>query len=109
KTVRPFDHGEAVTEEVIIEAKSFDGLSVFHTKKIQMVTGQSSSSIFVQDGERRARHTGTATQTGDETFDEGRFTAAQVSLERQNRSNADMLCESPPKRFRLSRTVGNER
>src|SRR5436309_14799734 len=74
-----------------------------------MVNGQSSSSIFVQDGERGTRHTGTATQPGDETFDEGRFTAAQVSLESQNRSYAAMLCESPPNRFRLSRTVGNER
>ena len=109
KTVGPFDHGEAVTEEVIIDAKSFDGLSVFHTKKIQVVNGQSSSSIFVQDGESGARDTGIATQPGDETFDEGRFTAPQVSLESQNRSDADMLCESPSKRFRLSRTVGNER
>jgi len=63
----------------------------------------------MQDGEGGARHIGAASQTRDETFDEHRFTASQVSLESQDRSRLEIFGKLAPNRLRLSWTVGNER
>ena len=109
EAVCPFDHRDAVAVKVIIEAKSRDGLSIFHAKKIEVIHRQSPSSIFMQDGEGRTRHIDAATQPGDETFDEQRFTAPQISLESQNQSGMNMLRKSTPDCLSINRTVGNER
>jgi hypothetical protein len=62
----------------------------------------------MHDCERGARHISATAERGNETFDEQRFTTAQISLESQDRSDFDMLCKLPPDRLCLSRTVGNE-
>src|SRR5262249_48070284 len=72
----PFDHRDAIAVKVSIEAKSRDGLSIFHAKKIEVIHRHSPSSIFMQDGEGGTRHIDAATQPGDESFDEQRFTAS---------------------------------
>ena len=63
----------------------------------------------MEDGECGACYIGTAAQPGDDTFDEQRFTAPQVSLESQNRSDTDILRSLPSDCFGFSWTVGNER
>src|SRR6266542_625155 len=74
-----------------------------------MVNRQPPSSIFMQDGEGGARHIGAASQTRDETFDEHRFTASQVSLESQDRSRLEIFGNLATNRLRLNWTVRNER
>ena len=63
----------------------------------------------MQDGEGGARDIGAACQPGDETFNEHRLTASQVSFESQNRSDADILRKSPSDRLGFSWAIGNER
>lgn len=109
EAVGPFDHRNAVAKKVIIKAKARDRFSLFQAKKIEMVNRHSAPSIFVHDGKRGAGHIGPASQPGDKTLDEQRFTASQVSLQRQNRSDADLLRKLPPDRLRFSWAVGNER
>src|SRR5438105_14853886 len=109
EAVCPFDHRDAVAVKVIIEAKSLYGLSIFHAKKIEVIHRQTPSSIFMQDGEGGTRHIDAATQPGDETFDEQRFTAPQISLESQNRSAMNMLGKSTPDCLSINRTVANDR
>ena len=109
EAVGPFDHRNAVAKKVIIEAESRDGFLLFQAKKIEMVNRHSAPSIFVHDGKRGASHIGAASQSGDETFDEHRFPASQVSLQSQNRSDADLFRKLPPDRLRFSWAVGNER
>ena len=109
EAVGPFNHRNAVAKKVIIEAKPRDGLLLFQAKKIEMVNRHSAPSIFVHDGKRGAGHIGAASHPRDETFDEYRFTASQVSFESQNRSDADLFRELPADRLRFSWAVGNER
>src|SRR5260370_37484360 len=86
EAVCPFDHRDAVAVKVIIEAKSRDVLSIFHAKKIEVIHRQSPSSVFMQVCEGCTRHIDSATQPSDETFDEQRFTAPQISLQSNTRS-----------------------
>src|SRR6266516_3689032 len=109
EAISPFDHSDSIAKKVIIKAKSREGLLIFNTKKIEMINRESPSSIFMQDGERGARHIRTTAQPGDDTFDEQRLTAPQVSFESQNRSDTDILRNLPPDCFGFSWTVGNER
>src|SRR5260370_2802769 len=109
EAISPFDHGDTIAKKVIIEAKSREGLWIFNAKKIEMVNRQSASSIFVEDGECGACYIRTAAQPGDDTFDEQRFTAPQVSFVSQNRSDTVILPNLPSHCFGFSWTVGNER
>src|SRR5256885_380740 len=52
-----------------------------------MVNGQSPSSIFMRDSECGACYVSTAAQASNETFDEQRFAASQLSFESQNTSD----------------------
>jgi len=63
----------------------------------------------MQDGECGASHIRAAAQPGGDAFDEQRFAAPQLSLESQNGSNTDVLCNLPPDSFGFSWAVGNER
>jgi len=63
----------------------------------------------MHDSERGACYLGAAAQASNETFDEQRFAASQLSFEGQNRSDIDTLRELPPNRVCFSWTVGNER
>ena len=62
----------------------------------------------MRDGERGACYVGAAAQASNETFDEQRFAASQLSFESQNRSEIDTLRELPPDLLCFSWTVGNE-
>ena len=63
----------------------------------------------MRNGERGACYVSTAAQAGNETFDEQRFAASQLSFESQNTSDIDTLRELPPDRLCFSWTIGNER
>ena len=109
EAVGPFDHGDTIAKKVNIGVKSREGLWIFNTKEIEMVNRQSPSSIFMQDGECGARHIRTAAQPVDDTFNEQSFAAPQLSLESEDRSDPDVLCNLPPDGFGFSWAVGNER
>ncbi len=60
KPVGPFNHRDAVAEEVIVESESRDRWPVFQAKEIEMINGQPPAWIFVHNRKRWAVH-GSAT------------------------------------------------
>jgi hypothetical protein len=84
KPVGPFDYRNTIAEKVIVQPESFNSRPVLEAKKIEMVNRQSPAAVFVDDRERRAGDIRAAPQSGDDTFDENGFTAAQVSVQSEN-------------------------
>jgi len=82
---------------------------IFQAKEIEMVNGQSPALIFVHDGEGRARHSGVASQTRDETLREQGLATAQFAFKSQNGTGNKIIRKSPRDRFRFSGAFGNER
>ena len=84
-------------------------MSIFQTKEIEMVNGQSPALIFVHDGKGWARYCSVAFQTRDETLREQGLAAAQFAFESQHGTGIHIARKVPPDGFCFSGTVGNER
>ena len=82
---------------------------IFQAKEIEMVNGQSPALVFVHDSKGRARHSGVALQTRNESLREQGLPAAQFAFEGQKGPGDKIVRKSPRDRFRISGAVGNER
>src|SRR6266567_5833779 len=84
-------------------------LSIFQAEKVEVIDGNGSVGVFVNERESWARYFGSTTETCDEAFDELRLAAAESPGKRKHIPPLNFFRETSAEGFSFVRTIGNER
>src|SRR6266566_1901780 len=109
KSIGPFDHRNAISKEIIVESQLRDRFSIFKTKKIEMINGQTPIEIFVNNCKGGAGNRDAAFQSRNEPLGELSFAASKFAFERQDRPSIEFPRELPADCLSLRCAIGNER
>ena len=80
-------------------------MSIFQAKEIEVIDRQTSTGIFVNNGERRTRRRRAAAQAGYKSFHKLSLARAEIASQRQDRPSVNIAGKLPTDRFRFGRAI----